>query len=109
MMFTQLTVNVMAGKKFKSSATLPADGKGLMAMGAMNCRARGVNAAANPSVRVRRVDGQCGASCWGCCRVKSPPQTTSGVEGDMYILKGKGGDHQLMVSCYWRTGCQDHE
>ena len=29
--------NVMPGKTFKSIATLPADGKGLMVMGAVNC------------------------------------------------------------------------
>ena len=29
--------NVMPGRKFKSSATLPADRKGLMVLGAVNC------------------------------------------------------------------------
>ena len=37
--------NVMPEKKLKSSATLPADSKGLMSMGAVNW---GVNAASNP-------------------------------------------------------------
>ena len=71
--------NVMLGMKFKSSATPPADGKGLMSLGAMNCRARVVNTMADLSVRGRQVDSQCGPATKG---MKSHPRTSSGAEED---------------------------
>ena len=84
MVFTQVTVKTMRlrGRKVKSPATLSAKGNGLMAMRVMKCRARGVNAVADQSVRRGRWKANVGPAAGAAGDLIAPPQTASGAEGD---------------------------
>ena len=105
--------NVMPGKKFKSATTLTADGKGLMAMGAMNCRARGVNTAADPSVSGRWVGQPMQGQPLELSQNEEPSPDCQWGRGRAVNTAGGGvephdtGDHKVQASCYWGTWCPD--